>query len=142
MTHVASMSLAQLAHGLVDIPPALASTLVSDLTLDSRQAAFESAFIAIQGAQTDGHRFIDDALDKGASVVFAESLAAANQDPRIVSVPGLKKQLGTLAKRFYADPSQQLALLAVTGTNGKTSISDYIGQLCDYWVSRQVLLAP
>lgn len=126
---MASMSLAQLANGLTDIPPALANTLVSDLTLDSRQTAPGNAFIAIQGAQTDGHRFINDALDNGASVVLAESLAAADQDARIVSVPALKKQLGTLAKRFYADPSHQLALLAVTGTNGKTSISDYIGQL-------------
>ena len=63
---MASMSLSQLAHGLVGIPPALANKLVSDLTLDSRQVAVGNAFIAIQGAQTDGHRFIDDALDKGA----------------------------------------------------------------------------
>lgn len=126
---MASMSLAQLAHGLVDIPPALANAIVSDLTLDSRQAASGNAFIAIQGAHTDGHRFIADALDKGASVVLAESLAAEGQDARVVSVPGLKGQIGALAKRFYADPSQQLGLLAVTGTNGKTSISDYIGQL-------------
>lgn len=126
---MASMSLAQLAHGLVDIPPALADTIVSDLTLDSRQAVSGNAFIAIQGAQTDGHRFIADALDKGAAVVLAESLAAGGQDARVVVVPGLKRQIGALAKRFYADPSQQLGLLAVTGTNGKTSISDYIGQL-------------
>ena len=126
---MASMSLAQLAHGLVDIPPALATTIVNDLTLDSRQAASGNAFIAIQGTHTDGHRFIADALDKGASVVLAESLAAEGQDARVVSVPGLKSQIGALAKRFYADPSQQLDLLAVTGTNGKTSISDYIGQL-------------
>ena len=126
---MASMSLAQLANGLVDIPPALATTIVNDLTLDSRQAASGNAFIAIQGTHTDGHRFIADALDKGASVVLAESLAAEGQDARVVSVPGLKSQIGALAKRFYADPSQQLDLLAVTGTNGKTSISDYIGQL-------------
>ena len=62
-------------------------------------------------------------------MVLAESLAAEGQDARVVSVPGLKSQIGALAKRFYADPSQQLDLLAVTGTNGKTSISDYIGQL-------------
>ena len=124
-----SMSLSLLTKGLADVPRSLANVPLNDLTLDSRQVASGNAFIAIKGDHTDGHRFIDDALDKGASVVLAESLAAADQDTRIVSVPGLKKQLGTLAKRFYADPSQQLALLAVTGTNGKTSISDYIGQL-------------
>lgn len=126
---MASMSLAQLADGLVDIPPALADESVLDLTLDSRQVVSGSAFIAVQGTQTDGSRFVFDALDRGASVVFAESFAVKELDPRVVPMPGLKKQIGTLAKRFYADPSKQLALLAVTGTNGKTSISDYIGQL-------------
>ena len=126
---MASMSLAQLTNGLVDLPPTLANALVSDLTLDSRKVSAGSAFIAVKGTQTDGHRFIADALEKGASVVLAESLAAAGQDARVISMPGLKTQIGMIAKRFYADPSQQLALLAVTGTNGKTSISDYIGQL-------------
>ena len=126
---MASMSLAQLTNGLVDLPPTLANASVSDLTLDSRKVSAGSAFIAVKGTQTDGHRFIADALEKGASVVLAESLAAAGQDARVISMPGLKTQIGMIAKRFYADPSQQLALLAVTGTNGKTSISDYIGQL-------------
>lgn len=126
---MASMSLAQLTNGLVDLPPALTNVPISDLVLDSRRVDSGCAFIAVRGTQTDGHSFIADALDKGASVVLAESLATADQDARIVSMPGLRKQIGTLAKRFYSDPSQQLALLAVTGTNGKTSISDYIGQL-------------
>ena len=126
---MASMSLVQLANGLVDIPSSLANTPISDLTLDSRQVASGCAFIAVQGTQTDGRQFIADALDRGASVVLAESSSASLEGDRIIPMSDLKEQIGVLAKRFYADPSQQLALIAVTGTNGKTSISDYIGQL-------------
>lgn len=124
-----SMSLSQLACGLADIPSSLAAAPICDITLDSRQVTTGAGFIAIQGAQTDGRRFIPDALEKGAAVVLAEPLEAVDLGPRVVTVPDLKSHLGELAKRFYADPSAQLALLAVTGTNGKTSISDYIGQL-------------
>lgn len=126
---MASMSLSELTRGFADIPSALANISILDLVLDSRQVTEGSGFIAVQGTQTDGQRFIADALDRGASLVLAESPDAKISDSRVIGMPGLKKNLGELAKRFYGDPSRQLALLAVTGTNGKTSISDYIGQL-------------
>ena len=59
---------------------------------------------AIQGAHTDGHRFIADALDKGASVVLAESLAAEGQDARVVSVPDLKARLEHSQNAFMQIP--------------------------------------
>lgn len=124
-----SMSFSDLASGLVDIPSSLADVSLVDLVLDSRQVTSGSGFIAVEGTQTDGRRFISDALDRGASVVLAESGKAANLDPRVVSMQGLRQHVGALAQRFYGDPSQKLTLLAVTGTNGKTSISDYIAQL-------------
>lgn len=123
------MTFSDLASGLVDIPSSLADVSLVDLVLDSRQVTSGSGFIAVEGSQTDGRRFISDALNRGASVVLAESEKAADLDPRVVSMQGLRQHVGALAKRFYGDPSQKLTLLAVTGTNGKTSISDYIGQL-------------
>lgn len=124
-----SMTFSDLASGFVDIPSSLADVSLVDLVLDSRQVTSGSGFIAVEGTQTDGRRFISDALNRGASVVLADSEKAAGLDPRVVSMQGLRQNVGTLAKRFYGDPSQKLTLLAVTGTNGKTSISDYIGQL-------------
>lgn len=124
-----SMTFSDLASGLVDIPSSLADVSLVDLVLDSRQVTSGSGFIAVEGTQKDGRRFISDALNRGASVVLAESEKAADLDPRVVSMQGLRQHIGALAKRFYGDPSQKLTLLAVTGTNGKTSISDYIGQL-------------
>lgn len=126
---MASMSLSELARGFAEVPPALADVSILDLALDSRQVTAGGGFIAIAGTQTDGQQFIADALKRGATVVLAESPEAKVLDSRVIELPGLKKHVGALAKRFYGDPSSQLALLAITGTNGKTSISDYIGQL-------------
>lgn len=129
-----SMSLSQLAQGLADVPPALATVAIEDLTLDSRCVEVGSGFVAIQGLENDGRKFIGEAFARGATVVFAESEGADKggapyADARVISVPKLKAKVGDLAKRFYADPSSHMHLLAVTGTNGKTSITDYMGQL-------------
>ena len=78
-------------------------------------------------AHTDGHRFIVDALDK-ASVVLAESLQLKVKTRELCQCLDLKARLST-RETLLCRSSQQLDLLAVTGTNGKTSISDYIGQL-------------
>ena len=73
--------------------------------------------------------YIDAAFARGAVAVLAEAEGLESSDSRVITVQGLKAQLGEIARRFYGDPSKDLSLLAVTGTNGKTSITDYIGQL-------------
>lgn len=115
---------------LLDIPMgAMAEMMVSDVTLDSRDALPGAVFIAIPGYQGDGRAYIQSALDAGASAVFADAEDFSANDSRVIAVPQLRGRCADIARRFYADPSAAMSLLAVTGTNGKTSITDYIAQI-------------
>ena len=123
------MTLATLTKSMIQIPAPLHGLMPTGLSLDSRSTENGSVFIAIQGSESDGRDYIDAALSRGAIAVLAEADGLESCDPRVMPIHGLKARLGEIARRFYTDPSSSLSLLAVTGTNGKTSITDYIGQL-------------
>ena len=96
---------------------------VSSVVYDSRQATGGSVFVALKGLQADGVSFARDAVKRGAVAVFAEAEAPAG-----VSVPWFRVQdarlvLAVLANQFYGRPSERLALVGITGTNGKTTTS-------------------
>lgn len=104
------------------------------MTLDSRRVRQGDIFAALPGAHHDGRDYVQQALTQGAGLVLAEAdgLSAfidAKADKRIVSMPNLRGVLPDLAKDFYGDPSRTMALVAVTGTNGKTSVVEFVGQL-------------
>src|SRR3954463_15753641 len=103
--------------------------MIERLSSDSRRSAPGVAFFAYPGEKADGRAHIDDALRRGASAVIWEREAFEwRSDWRIpnVAVRGLKKQAGRLADEFYRRPSQSLWVCGVTGTNGKTSCSQWI----------------
>lgn len=113
----------------------LAGTWNPDLVLpsvafDSRQVGEGSLFIATKGTQVDGHRYIAQAVERGARVVVVqdapESYAA---DALYLKVADTSKALGILASNFYGHPSRDLHLVAVTGTNGKTTTATLLYQL-------------
>ncbi|HID94554.1 MAG TPA: UDP-N-acetylmuramoyl-L-alanyl-D-glutamate--2,6-diaminopimelate ligase [Candidatus Latescibacteria bacterium] len=89
---------------------------------DSRQVEVGDLFVAIKGYQTDGHRFIDQALARGARAVVLENDRRLEGATRI-RVPNSRRALATLADRFYGHPSRKLKLVGITGTNGKTTVS-------------------
>ncbi|GIX48727.1 MAG: UDP-N-acetylmuramoyl-L-alanyl-D-glutamate--2,6-diaminopimelate ligase [Candidatus Tectimicrobiota bacterium] len=97
------------------------------ITADSRQLAPGMLFVAVRGDTTDGHRFVEEALAKGAAAVVVEQTTAAllqqaqARDVAVIEVPNSRQALGLLASAFYRHPSRQLALVGVTGTNGKTT---------------------
>lgn len=104
--------------------------ILTDLVLDSRDAKPGSAFVAVPGTAQDGRQFIASAIDKGATAVLAEAgPEVLDSDKRVIAVPGLKSRLGVIADRFYGSPSKDLTLIAVTGTNGKTSVVDLTAQM-------------
>ena len=108
----------------------LSDAIVTDLVLDSRDVKPGSAFVAVPGEAQDGRQFIASAIDNGATAVLAEAgPEVLDSDSRVIAVPGLKSQLGTIADRFYGSPSKDLTLIAVTGTNGKTSVVDLMAQM-------------
>ena len=102
------------------------------LVADSRAATRGDAFIAWPGHASDGRRFVADALAAGAvaSLVEAEGVAAFGfeAETRVGSLRGLKAAAGEIASRFHGTPSERLDVVAVTGTNGKTSTAWWIAQ--------------
>jgi len=100
------------------------------LTLDSRSVSSGDVFLAVPGAANDGRAFVSDALSRGAAAVLADTDGGYHcDDERVIPVAGLRARLPDIARAFYGDPSRQMAVVAVTGTNGKTSVVDYTAQL-------------
>lgn len=108
-----------------------AAIMVSAITLDSRLVRPGMAFVALKGHSRDAREFIPAVIAAGAVVVFAERDGRLPEDQLIGSVPviaveGLDRQVGHIAARFHDEPSRHMKVLAVTGTNGKTSVANLI----------------
>ncbi|MEQ1801170.1 MAG: UDP-N-acetylmuramoyl-L-alanyl-D-glutamate--2,6-diaminopimelate ligase [Gammaproteobacteria bacterium] len=117
------MDLQTLFKGLVTDAPARD---VVDITLDSRTAVRDGLFIACRGTRQHGLEFVGDALRAGVGAVAWEP-ATATPAPALppgvagVAIPRLRDQLGEVANRFFARPSEALGVTGITGTNGKTT---------------------
>ena len=98
-----------------------ASAPVTAIAYDSRQVAPGSVFVALRGQHTDGTRFVSDALARGAVLVVSEAPAPAGFGAPWWQVSNARLALAALAAVFYGDPSRELLLVGVTGTNGKTT---------------------
>lgn len=95
---------------------------VEGLTFDSRMIKENYIYIAQKGTAVDGHDFIENAIDSGATVVILEKLPKSFQkDITYVKVPDSQEALSIVAANFYNNPSEKLVLVGVTGTNGKTT---------------------
>lgn len=108
--------------------------LIRELTLDSRAVRPGDLFLAVPGAKVDGRAHIADALARGAAAVAYEEQGASVlplTDAPLIPVKGLIGQLSQIAGRFYGEPSRQLDLVGVTGTNGKTSVTQLLAQALD-----------
>lgn len=115
-----------------DVADWLRSRVQGDLQCDSRRVCAGDGFVAWPGAATDGRRFVAGALQAGASAALVERDGVETfelGDGRIAAVPGLKAQAGAIASAFYGDPSATLDVVAITGTNGKTSCAWWTAQL-------------
>ena len=92
---------------------------VSSLHYDTRQVKPGGLFVAIQGFATDGHRYIQDAVKRGAVAVVSQKPCAAPIP--VLQVDDSRKALAILADRFFGHPSRYLTIIGITGTNGKTT---------------------
>lgn len=116
------------------LPQAGSDVLIRELTLDSRKVRGGDLFLAVPGLQFDGRDHIEDAVARGAAAVAyeAEGLDQSLTDNAVmVPVLHLAEQLSAIAGRFYGEPSRSLRVVGVTGTNGKTSVSQLIAQALD-----------
>lgn len=102
---------------------------ITTVTADSREVEPGAIFVAIRGDTVDGHRFVAQALDKGASAVVVEAgsaAAALTPDAPMLVVPDTREALAWLAAALNGYPARKLVMIGVTGTDGKTTTSTLI----------------
>lgn len=103
---------------------------VNGLCFDSRKAGPGIAFIAVKGTVSDGHSFIADVISKACTVIICQELPSEKfKNVCIVQVEDSHEAVGIMASNFYGNPSEKLSLVAVTGTNGKTTVSTILFRL-------------
>lgn len=97
--------------------------------LDSREAKDRSVFIAVRGTRVDGHMFIEDAVERGASVVICEDSFYSQKDVCVIEVENTKALTGIIAQEFAGNPARKLQIVGITGTNGKTTTATLVYQV-------------
>lgn len=97
-------------------------TIISQINFDSRKVVAKSLFVAIRGTHVDGHCFIDQSIEDGAIAVVCEEMPEKIKDAiTYIIVNDSDFALGQIASNFYDDPSSEINLIGITGTNGKTT---------------------
>ena len=103
---------------------------IDELKLDSRQVNQGDVYFAISGYAADGHDYIESAIEKGARVIICEKIDFTfHRRVTIVQVEDSRGVMATMAASFYDFPSEDVKLIGVTGTNGKTTIATLLFQL-------------
>ncbi len=97
---------------------------INAIQFDSRKVQPDDVFVAVKGVHADGHLYIDKAIEQGAAVVVCETMPEIKVDPVVyVQVENGQAATGLLAAAYYGNPSDNLKVVGVTGTNGKTTIA-------------------
>lgn len=113
----------QEVHGSTDVE-------VSGIQIDSRKLQAGNVFVAIRGVHSDGHGFIAQAIQNGATVVVCEEMPKELQDAiTYIRVADTQEAVAYMAHQFYQEPSLKVKLVGVTGTNGKTTIATVLFKL-------------
>lgn len=103
---------------------------IPHVCFDSRLVQKDSLFVAIIGSLSDGHQFIDRAIDLGAIAIVCETLPdVLHKNIVYIKVARSSQALGVLAANFYGNPSGKIKLIGVTGTNGKTTVATLLHNL-------------
>lgn len=103
---------------------------VKDLQTDSRRISSGSCFIAVKGTVSDGHDFIEKAIENGAVAIICEAIPSTiNEMVTYVAVENSAAAAGIMSHRFYGEPSAKMKVVGVTGTNGKTTIATLLWKL-------------
>jgi UDP-N-acetylmuramoyl-L-alanyl-D-glutamate--2,6-diaminopimelate ligase len=136
------ISLSLLLEGIIDVTVS-SNVMVNGLSLDSRGIKPGNLFFAYQGVAHDGRKFINQAVEQGATAILVDQdesqldtsffVSRSNNHsnlltPIIIPVRELREKVGLIASRFYDYPSSKTTIIGITGTNGKTSICHLLAQ--------------
>lgn len=124
------MMLSEILKGVKVLTNLTNDVAIRSICFDSRKVAEGDVFVATRGTAVDGHDFITKAVEQGAVAVICETLPKKIAENVVyVQVADSADALGIMASNFYENPSQNLTLVGVTGTNGKTTIATLLYQL-------------
>jgi len=102
---------------------------VLSIQYDSRRVTPESLFIALPGLKTDGHKFVEHAVQRGAAAILVEKPVAAIRRATVIRVPDAREAMAKLAGQFYGHPHRKMKVIGITGTNGKTTTAFMIQRI-------------
>src|SRR6266481_2117020 len=125
--HISTLS--ALFEGVeASVPSTAAGLEIRQVTCDSRKVLPRALFFALHGAKADGNAFLRDAVSRGAVAIASEDAPPAAMPPNVawVRVRDARKALAITAVNFFGQPAKALQLVAVTGTNGKTTTTSLI----------------
>ncbi|MCK0110429.1 UDP-N-acetylmuramoyl-L-alanyl-D-glutamate--2,6-diaminopimelate ligase [Flavobacteriaceae bacterium S0825] len=106
------------------------SVSINSIQFDSRKVSKNDVFVAVKGSVVDGHDFIEQVIEKGANTIICEQIPDMTiEGVTYVKVDNSSKALAIMASNYYGVPSENLKLVGVTGTNGKTTIASLLYQL-------------
>ncbi|MFC2950199.1 UDP-N-acetylmuramoyl-L-alanyl-D-glutamate--2,6-diaminopimelate ligase [Virgibacillus sediminis] len=116
----------------------LENIAVNSIEIDSRKVKAGSLFVCIEGSEKDGHHYAEEAARNGAVAILSEKRLEVGT-PTII-VPDTVRALAMLAVRFYGNPTSNIPLIGVTGTNGKTTVSYLLESIFSQWHKKTAIV--
>ena len=101
---------------------------ITNIAYDSRKVKENTLFICIKGFNSDGHKYIESAIEKGANAFLVQEDINI-EGYTFIKVEDTRASMANVADNFYNNPSKELGVIGVTGTNGKTSITTFLSEI-------------
>ncbi len=126
-----TMKLSKILEGITLCQTIQQDIEITGIAYDSRQVAPGNLFICIKGYETDGHRYINNAIENGAAAILVQD---ETEDVGVfcLQTPDTRKAMAQAAANFYDHPEKKLKIVAVTGTNGKTTVTTLIKSILEF----------
>ena len=123
-------------------PPEVEETEILGIETDSRRVNHGSMFVCIRGLRTDGHAYVEEAIERGAACILVDRYAPLPDDGRAVYLQckDTRRASAFLYNAWYQDPARSMKLIGVTGTNGKTSVSNMLCAILEASLHRTGLI--